>query len=246
MSLKTSKQYSLNLRDGIQSAIVAGATTVVSVVPSIVPAIYHWFHQSSWTDFEVFRQIDLSLAGKLFLYSALGDLGRRFLSRSKIIWTKVDKDTVEAVQDGQVKPQIVKASGKVSAIQQTSLILNYKTRNMGIENLEKALDLGLDLGQQISIAGADGFSWTDTLGLLPSLLKVPEVVNSRKAIGEEIADLDDTERESLYQRAKARFDIEDDKLEQTIEAAIGLGLAAAVLANNVRPKKEPATVSDNQ
>lgn len=60
----------------------------------------------------------------------------------------------------------------------------------GIENLKKLASFGVSVGKSISDDLSDGkFTFQEGLALLPQLMSVPDIINSKDAIIEEAKDL---------------------------------------------------------
>jgi hypothetical protein len=67
-------------------------------------------------------------------------------------------------------------------------------------NLKELIDVvkfGVGLGIATDEALKDGFSWTDLLSLVPSLVKVPEVLEGIETVPEVIKNLTDEDRAVL-------------------------------------------------
>ena len=89
---------------------------------------------------------------------------------------------------------------------------------VGIENLKEVLSFGISFQQSLGEAMEDGkVSFIEIVGMAPDLAKAPKAIQSAKFIPGEIADLDDTEKVSLYTFIQDKFDIEDDEVEEIIE-----------------------------
>lgn len=111
-----------------------------------------------------------------------------------------------------------------------------KNTMLGYENLEKAILLGVDLGEQVAQAAEDGFSWTDTFGFLPHLIKIPGIISKGDEIIAEFKDLDDQEREAILAKVKEQFDLPNDKVEEIAERALALFLNLAALGQLIKGK----------
>lgn len=91
----------------------------------------------------------------------------------------------------------------------------------GIENLKKAVSFGLKLGTDVGKSLEDGkLTWDEYPVLLGDLMGAGPVIATGKDLKNEINELDETEAGELRDYIKQNFDIEDDKLEAKIEAAI--------------------------
>ena len=105
---------------------------------------------------------------------------------------------------------------------------------IGIDNLKKLIKFSCDLTKQIQTSTADGWQWTDALSFVDDVAQVPGIAKSFKAIGQEIADLSETEREELKTYLQEEFDIPNDKLEVVLENSI---MQAIALVNLVQAWK---------
>ena len=113
----------------------------------------------------------------------------------------------------------------------------------GTENLEKYIDFACSLTQQIVEVTADGkVTLLELPQFLDEALAVPGLAKSWAEVKAEVDDLDATEQEGMYQRLKNKFDIPNDKLEETIEKAIGWVLATVNLITFMKGLKNPPTV----
>lgn len=95
---------------------------------------------------------------------------------------------------------------------------------VGIDNLKKALVVGIEVANAVDDVTHVGTSWAEKLskamGLLPQLMAIPGIDFS--ALSAEISDLDDAEKADLHGVLKTQFDLADEKLEAAIEGAIGV------------------------
>lgn len=97
---------------------------------------------------------------------------------------------------------------------------------LGIDNLKKALHVGISLGMTAAQALEDKkISVAEAFQFLPGLMSIPEVVAVAPAIKQEIADLSAEERAELNAYVQETFDISNDKLEAVIEGAVRLVVA---------------------
>ena len=111
---------------------------------------------------------------------------------------------------------------------------------VGIENLKKALGLVLHVVDKVDEITQDGWQWlSDTLALVPTLIEVPGVLKSGKAIWEEVQDLDDAERDELNAFAKEELELEDESVEDIVEAAFDVLDAIGDLAEKIKAAKNP-------
>lgn len=108
---------------------------------------------------------------------------------------------------------------------------------LGIENLKKAVKFGIDLGEQFDKALADNkFQWTDSFGFFDELIQVPGLIKDGKVIVAELKDLDTVEKDELIVFIQEEFDIENDKAEAEIEAALKTVAGILELINLIRQR----------
>ena len=108
----------------------------------------------------------------------------------------------------------------------------------GIENLKAAITLPLTLIKSYRLANEDQkINWQDVghmtepaMALFPALQSIPKLPG-------EFSDLDDTEAKELKEWVAREFDIDDDKLEETVEKAFGLALDLGRFITDVSEKK---------
>ncbi len=102
--------------------------------------------------------------------------------------------------------------------------------NEGVEKIKAVLAAAFSLHMTYDKAKADGKIDVADLGLIiDPVMKLPpavQAVTDGSAL-KELKDLTSEEREALHTWAKGAYDIADDKLEATIESALGLGLHLA-------------------
>jgi hypothetical protein len=117
-------------------------------------------------------------------------------------------------------------------------------QKFGIENLKKAVRFAIDLGLQIEKSGKDGFTWSDSFSFIDELLQIPGLLKSGDAILAELRELSAEERQELYAYAVAEFDIENDKVEDVVESALGVGLSVLTLVDAIRALNAPPVVDE--
>lgn len=112
---------------------------------------------------------------------------------------------------------------------------------LGIENLKKAVILGVDLGNQAAISGADGWGWLDSFSFLDELIQIPGVIAKGDEIVAELKDLDEAETAELHQLVKDRLDIPNDHTEKIVEDALLLVLTLVRMVYTIRAAKAANT-----
>jgi len=89
-----------------------------------------------------------------------------------------------------------------------------------INHLKTLLLFVFSLGDVTAQVLEDGkFEWQEGLSYIPPLTQLPNIVQSLPELPKELADLEASEREELIVFVKEKFDLENDALEQLIEAA---------------------------
>lgn len=98
-------------------------------------------------------------------------------------------------------------------------------RKYGILALKQIVGTTLELASISEEVFGDGeFQWTETLKYLPVLRDIPKIISSLPAIPKELGDLDDEEAKELVDFVREEFDIDSDKIEETIEDSLELFL----------------------
>lgn len=105
---------------------------------------------------------------------------------------------------------------------------------VGIENLKKSIKFGIDLATQIEESGKDGFTWKDSFSFLDELLQVPGLIANGNAIKDEFKDLDAVEKQDLVDYFSVEFDLDNDKTEAIVEAALDLVLQVLTLLTLIK------------
>lgn len=86
--------------------------------------------------------------------------------------------------------------------------------------IEKVLLFGLGLFASLRLILADKkVTFQEAIGLLPQVMQLPELVSEFPAIQQQWKDRTPETLESLKAFVKLHFDLDDDKLEEAIEAA---------------------------
>lgn len=110
---------------------------------------------------------------------------------------------------------------------------------LGIETLKKASLLGIQLGKAVETSVKDGFTLADLSNFILPLSQLPALLQDKALMVAEFKDLDATERQELLDYVSANLDLENDKLEATIEK--GLAVIVSVLDLVTHLKAEPET-----
>lgn len=96
-------------------------------------------------------------------------------------------------------------------------------QKFGIQYLMIALGVALDMAQGINNALQDGkISFLETLSIGGKAFPIAEVIRNRKALVDELRELDEAEKMQIQQFVKDKYNVPDDKVKQTVEKAIQL------------------------
>jgi hypothetical protein len=92
---------------------------------------------------------------------------------------------------------------------------------LGIENLKKLLNAGLNFGKSAAKALEDKkVSFFEAIGLVPEVFALIGIGKTWSEVQAEINDLEDDEKDEIYDYVKTEFDIPNDKVETFIESAL--------------------------
>lgn len=107
---------------------------------------------------------------------------------------------------------------------------------LGIEKLSEAIVATISLGEKIEKKLDDGkLSIMEAVQVaVGSFASVVSVAKSAKDIKAEIEDLDGAEKIALVELIEKELDLENEKLEAAIEAAVDFLLTIDVLVNSVK------------
>ncbi len=98
----------------------------------------------------------------------------------------------------------------------------------GIENLLKLEDLGLEIGNVAGHwASKEGKGAMELFRLTDEIMALPSV--DLKLLDDEFKDISNSELLQMQQRAEAKFDIPQDKLEFVVKRSIAMGWKVAGL-----------------
>jgi hypothetical protein len=100
---------------------------------------------------------------------------------------------------------------------------------LGIEKLKGAVETAITIGKKVTEILADGHvSLLEGASLgFSSAMDAIQVVKNAKSIWDEIKDLDGAEKEELNQYIQLKFDIDNDKVERTVEDTLMLIITIA-------------------
>jgi len=81
----------------------------------------------------------------------------------------------------------------------------------------------------------DGWQWlSDSVALFPTLVEIPAIIKDGKETWQQFQDVDAEEKATLLAKAKAKFDIADDVLEDVVESAFDWLYQTAETAKKVK------------
>lgn len=110
---------------------------------------------------------------------------------------------------------------------------------LGIDNLWEMTKFGLNLGETIESAVVHGPMKPETVAKLWNTINdAPDAFKDMEKIVPEAMDIDDQEKAELVSKAKAEFDLENDKAEAYVERGIELSLCVVSILQLM--KKKPA------
>lgn len=93
----------------------------------------------------------------------------------------------------------------------------------GIEIVKKALGFAIGLSQSINSSLEDNkMTFFEAIGLIGKVFNVAEIVNNRAQLISELYDLDENEKKELMDWVRDNYDVEDDKIETTLEKTLEL------------------------
>jgi len=93
----------------------------------------------------------------------------------------------------------------------------------GIENLKLLIGVILSfitIGDKMGHENNWTSRWAHLVGFLPSLMSLGSI--NWSLLDDEVKDIDDSEKEEIRLFVNEKFDILDDKLEETIEEALAI------------------------
>jgi len=110
---------------------------------------------------------------------------------------------------------------------------------LGTEKIKELLDYGFSLAKRIGeirdaeSAGGEKITWTEVIGSLGLITKIPGAIGNAKDAYKEWLDLDDGEIDDIKAYFADKFDLPNDKTEEIFEEVwaliLGLGRLIALL-----------------
>ena len=110
----------------------------------------------------------------------------------------------------------------------------------GIENLQKLLSFGVNLGTSISAESKDGFNLNDIFNLLPQLMQIPDFIKNKDTIINEAKDLSIEEIKQLVGAVNGV--IKDEHVVSIITNALNVAVSVVALVQDfkaIQETKEP-------
>lgn len=107
-------------------------------------------------------------------------------------------------------------------------------QSLGIENLKKGVKLAIEFGEEIERLTKNPNKLTALIGFFDEVMQVPEVAKNIEQTVAEIKDLSEDERRELKTFVAAEFDLENDKVEEKVEAAIDWLASTWLLVKSMR------------
>lgn len=109
----------------------------------------------------------------------------------------------------------------------------------GIQNIQEVLVFGITIGKTLKEDLADKkLSINEIIGLLPTLMKIPDFIAKKQDILNEAKDLSIDEVKQL--KAQVGGNITDKDLIDTIEDALNIGVSVRNLIDRYKSKPEAA------
>ena len=106
---------------------------------------------------------------------------------------------------------------------------------LGTENIKDLLDYGFSLAGRIKTVrdldspGGEKITWTEVLGSLGLITKIPKVIGDAKEAYAEWLDLDPVEVVEIKDYFSEKFDLPNDKVEEIFEEVWGILLGLGKL-----------------
>ena len=107
---------------------------------------------------------------------------------------------------------------------------------LGVENLKKALKFVFDFTTQV--AQTKKFNFWAIFGFIDDLVALGDIITKWKDIQAEFKDLDEAEKQEIYEYAKAEFDLPNDQVEAFIEDALQWALVTFALVERAKLLKK--------
>jgi len=96
----------------------------------------------------------------------------------------------------------------------------------GVENIKKALSVVLGIAQSINNAQSDDgkISWLEALGMIGKVFPIAELVNNRHQLVAELNDLEESEKQALYDWVRVQYSVANEQATITVHRSIQLFL----------------------
>ena len=107
---------------------------------------------------------------------------------------------------------------------------------LGTENLKRAVKFVIDFTTQV--AATKKFRFTTIFSFIDDLLELGGVITTWKDVIAEFKDLDDVEKQAIYEYVKQEFDIPNDQVEAFVEDAFQWLLTTISLVERARGLKK--------
>ena len=110
----------------------------------------------------------------------------------------------------------------------------------GIENLQKLLSFGVNLGTSVVSESKDGFNLNDVFNLLPQLMQIPDFIKNKDTIINEAKDLSIEEIKQLVGAVNGV--IKDEHVVSIITNALNVAVSVVALVQDfkaIQETKEP-------
>ena len=91
---------------------------------------------------------------------------------------------------------------------------------MDIKETKEVVAFAISLAEAIDASFKDGFDLSDLASFIDPVIKSVSAIDGFALVDDELADLDDAEKDELISYVQDEFDIEDDVVEEVVERAI--------------------------
>jgi len=108
---------------------------------------------------------------------------------------------------------------------------------LGVGNIKELLDYGFSLANRIKTVrdddspGGEKITWTEVIGSLGLITKIPRVIGNAKDAYGEWLDIDDEETDEIKDFFAEKFDLADDRVEEIFEEVWGVLVGIGKLVN---------------
>lgn len=107
----------------------------------------------------------------------------------------------------------------------------------GIENLQKLLTFGVNLGTSVVNESKDGFNLNDVFNLLPQLMQIPDFIKNKDTIINEAKDLSIDEIKQLVGAVNGV--IKDEHVVSIITNALNVAVSVVALVQDFKAIQAP-------